>query len=210
MKLRIPETRVPTPSKPGVPSKPDPVTPTPGSGRPSRPRKPTVAPVEVPPNEFGSTLEKLLGNKFAKSRVNEEEIYAALVLHQLKEQFGGQYSVDFRATYKLNAFDKPKGETFASAERAANDSLKFFVESTLLTEEQAQAIKDKAFALAQLDNNKTALWDGTGDTKADTSFTNAQRLIQARLDQASEGVNGSSSRRVRGKTAKNPKLSAVG
>jgi hypothetical protein len=177
--------------------------------------------VEVPANDFGATLEDLLGNKYEKSKVSEEEIYAALILYQIKDKFGSQYYEDWKATYKLNAFDKPKNESFASAERAANDSMKFFTDSTLLTEDEAQAIKDKAFALAQIDKNKGKLWDHAGDTVAVSNFSNAQRLMQARLNKAAAeerlqahqnnaSGNLTSSAKVKSAKIKTPKISAVG
>ena len=220
MKLRLPEPQPPVPSKPTTPSNPGNVTPTPGTRRPSR-RRPEPAPVEEPSNEFGAALEDLLGNKYAKTKVSEEEIYAALILYQLKDKFGQQHYEDWKATYKLNAFDKPKNENFASAERAANDSMKFFTDSTLLTTEEAKAIKDKAFALAQIDKNKGKLYDHAGDTVAVSNFANAQRLMQARLNKAAaeerlqarqNNTSGDLTTSSKVKTAKikTPKFSAVG
>ena len=220
MKLRLPDPPPPVPSQPTTPSNPGTVTPQPGTRRPGR-RRPEPAPVEEPPNDFGSTLEDLLGNKYAKTKVSEEEIYAALILYQLKDKFGQQYYDDWKATFKLNAFDKPKNESFASAERAANDSMKFFTDSTLLTEDEAQAIKDKAFAMAQLDSNKGKLWDHAGETVAVSNFANAQRLMQARINKAAAeerlqahqnnaSGNLTSSVRVKSQKVKTPKISAVG
>lgn len=220
MKLRLPEPQPPVPAKPSTPSNPGNVTPTPGTRRPGR-RRPEPAPVEEPSNEFGATLEDLLGNKYAKTKVSEEEIYAALILYQLKDKFGEQHYEDWKATFKLNAFDKPKNERFSSAERAANDSMKFFTDSTLLTNEEAQAIKDKAFALAQIDKNKGKLYDHTGDTVAVSNFSNAQRLMQARLNKAAaeerlqarqNNTSGDLTTSTKGRKPKirTPKFSAVG
>lgn len=177
----------------------------------SRRRKPGR--VEEPSTDFGKTLQSLLGKKQGEQKVSEEEIYAAAILHQLKTK-GDQYTSDWKATYKLNAFDKPSKEKVASAERAANDSMKFFVESTLLTDDEAKAIKQKAFDMAQLDDKTGKLWDHIGGDKentiAVTSFSNAQKLIQERLDAQSSSSAQTKTVKVMGKTVVLKKFSAVG
>lgn len=195
--------------RPSVTPPPPPVTP-PTPSNPSTPgRRPTPRPslAEVPSNEFGKTLESLLGNKFGKSSVSEEEIYAALIFHQLKTTFGKQFAKDWKSTFELSSLDKPMSERRPSAERAANDALKFFVESTLITKDQAKEIKQTAFELAQLDKNKDALWDDTGGgtdkTIAVKSFAKVQDLVQTRLD----NLNSISSKRGKGQSKK---VSAVG
>ena len=73
------------PPPPAPPPPPTHVTPH----RPSRrPHKPVVAPVEEPPNAFGSVLESLLGNKYKDTKVSEEELYAALIVYQIKQKYG--------------------------------------------------------------------------------------------------------------------------
>lgn len=174
--------------------------------RPSR--KPGRA--EEPSTDFGKTLQSLLGKKQSDQKVSEEEIYAAIILQQLKDKYGSQYTSDWKSTFKLNAFDKPSKEKFASAERAANDSMKFFVESTLLTEEEAKSMKATAFSLAQLDDRTDKLWDHQGgdreNTVAVTSFSNAQKLIQERLTTGTSSASVKSSRKV----AATKKLAVIG
>jgi hypothetical protein len=175
-------------------------------------RKPTRKPgrAEEPSTDFGKTLQSLLGKKQSDQKVSEEEIYAALILQQLKDKYGSQYTSDWKSTFKLNAFDKPSKEKFASAERAANDSMKFFVESTLLSEDEAKSIKDTAFNLAQLDNRTDKLWDHQGgdreNTIAVTSFSNAQKMIQERLNAGTSSASVKSSRKV----AATKKLAVIG
>jgi hypothetical protein len=177
----------------------------------SRRRKPGK--VEEPSTDFGKTLQSLLGKKQSDQKVSEEEIYAALILHQLKAK-GDQYTSDWKSTYKLNEFDKPAKEKVASAERAADDSMKFFVESTLLTQDEAKAIKQTAFGIAQLDDKTNKLWDHFGGDKentiAVTSFSNAQKLIQERLDAQTTSSTQTKTMKVLGKTVQVKKFSAVG
>jgi len=205
MSFKIP--RIPKPPPPPTPpTPPTPVTPS----RPGGNRRPTTQPVEEPSNSFGKTLEGLLGNKYASTKVSEEELYAALIMHQLKQKFGNEYINDFKTTFKLNTFDKlPNESKEASAERAANVAMKFFVESTLLSSAEAKEIKDTAFQLAQLDSRTDKLWDKFGgdpqNTIAVTSFAKGQKLIQERLD----ALQSSSAKSMRAR-AKLKKISAMG
>lgn len=217
MKFSIPELlrpRKPSPP-PVVPTPPttptNPTTPSQPSRRPSRP---PVAPVEQEPNEFGKTLESLLGNKYRSSKVSEEELYAALIVHQIKQKYGDRDAGDWKTLFNFAMTDKPKNERReASAERAANVVMDNFFgkDSIIIPEAEAKKIKETAFRLAQLDDNKDQLWDKYGgdrdNTVATTSFARAQHLMQKRLD-AEERASTSSVRRASRKKAKT--LSEVG
>ncbi len=215
MKFRIPDLLRPRKPAPPATTPPQPTTPT-TPARPStpsrRPSRPTVAPVEEAPNEFGKTLESLLGNKYKTSKVSEEELYAALVVHQIKQKYGDRDANDWKTLFKFSITDKPKGEyKEASAERAANDVMDEFFgkNSIIIPADEAKKIKDTAFRLAQLDKRTDKLWDKYGgdreNTVAVTSFSRAQKLVQQRLD--AEAATSSASVR---KSAKTKKLSQVG
>jgi hypothetical protein len=215
MKFRIPDLLRPRKPAPPATTPPQPTTPT-TPARPStpsrRPSRPTVAPVEEAPNEFGKTLESLLGNKYKTSKVSEEELYAALVVHQIKQKYGDRDANDWKTLFKFSITDKPKGEyKEASAERAANDVMDEFFgkNSIIIPADEAKKIKDTAFRLAQLDKRTDKLWDKFGgdreNTVAVTSFSRAQKLVQQRLD--AEAATSSASVR---KSAKTKKLSQVG
>jgi len=218
MKFRIPDLLRPRKPAPPATTPPRPTTPTTPT-RPSnpstpsrRPSKPTVAPVEEPPNEFGKTLESLLGNKYKSTKVSEEELYAALIVHQIKQKYGERDANDWKTLFKFSMTDKPKGEfKEASAERAANDVMDEFFgkNSIIIPEAEAKKIKDTAFRLAQLDSRTDKLWDKYGgdpeNTIAVTSFARAQRLVQERLDAEANTTSGA----IR-KSAKVKKLSKVG
>ena len=215
MKLSIPELLKPRkPAKPSV-TPPTPTTPT-TPARPSipsrRPSKPAVAPVEEPPNDFGKTLESLLGNKYKTTKVSEEELYAALIVHQIKQKYGDRDANDWKTLFKFSMTDKPKSEfREPSAERAANDVMdKFFgKDSIIIPADEAKKIKDTAFRLAQLDKRTDKLWDKFGgdpeNTIAVTSFSRAQKLVQERLD-----AEANTSSAVVRMSAKTKKLRQVG
>ena len=168
-------------------------------------------------------LNTAVGNYISKSGLsqdpNNNASYSLVIqltqrAQQIKDKYGDQYTSDWKATFKLNSFDKPSREKVASSERAANDSMKFFVESTLLTADEAKAIKDKAFSVAQLDNRTDKLWDNTGGgtdkTIANTSFSNAQKLIQERLDGQTTTATQTKTMKIMGKKVQIKKFSTVG
>jgi hypothetical protein len=168
--------------------------------------------VEEPPNDFGKTLESLLGNKYKNTLLSEEELYAALIFHQIKQKYGDRDANDWKTLFKFSMTDKPKTEfREASAERAANDVMdKFFAkDSIIIPADEAKKIKDTAFRLAQLDKRTDKLWDKFGgdreNTIAVTSFSRAQKLVQERLD--AEANTSSAVVRMR---AKMKKLRQVG
>lgn len=158
-------------------------------------RKPSRGP--APTTEFGRTLRDLLGNTFKATQVNEEELFAATAHQLILNRYGEDVAEDFKSAFKLNMTDKPTAERFASPERAAKESLRFFVNSTLITREEARQIRQLAFTTAQLDSNLDFVWDSLGETRAVTSFAAGERLVQGRLE-ASGNAPIIASRRGRG------------
>ncbi len=136
----------------------------------------------TPTTEFGRSLKDLLGKTANAGEVNEEELFAASAHQLLKNRFGAQAAEDFKSAFRLNMVDKPKVERFSSPERAAKETLKFFVKATLLTKEEATNIRSLAFEVAQLDDNKSKVWDSWGHTRAVTSFKKGQEMVQSRLE----------------------------
>lgn len=160
--------------------------------KPSRSSNPTT--------DFGRTLKDLLGNTFQPGQVNEEELFAATTHQLILNRYGASVAEDFKSAFRLNMADKPPSERVASAERATKESLKFFVNSTLMTKEEAQQIRQLALTTCQLDDNVDVAWDSLGDTKAITSFANGEKLVQGRLE-ASGNAPITASRRGRSKAA---------
>jgi hypothetical protein len=137
-----------------------------------------------PTTEFGRTLKDLLGRAAIAGQLNEEELFAATTYQLIANRFGEQTAKDFKSAFRLNMTDKPQRERYASPERATKESLKFFVDSTIMTAEEAKSIRQLAFNAAQLDDNHDKVWDSWGDTRAVTSFRRGQNLVQERLEES--------------------------
>lgn len=147
-------------------------------------------------NEFGNTLKNLLGSSAVKGKLSEEELFAATAHQLVKNRYGSQMGKDFRSVFRLSMADKPATERYASAERAAKETLRFFRDSTLLTREQVREVRQLAFSTAQLDDNARKLWDNWGDTKAVTRNKRGQELIQSRLEELGESPVTSTERKT--------------
>lgn len=154
-----------------------------------------------PTTEFGRSLRDLLGRPAIAGQLNEEELFAATTYQLIANRFGEQTAKDFKSAFRLNMVDKPARERFASPERATKESLKFFVESTIMTREEARGIRELAFSAAQLDDDHTKVWDSWGETRAVTSFRRGQTLVQGRLEESGEAPVSIASRRREGMSA---------
>ena len=73
---------------------------------------------------------------------------------------------------------------YASAEKAAQETLRYLSNSGDIERSEAGAVKGQAFAASQLDSNHSYLYDNIGPTKAVSSFSNAISLISKRLASA--------------------------
>ena len=133
--------------------------------------------------DFGKVIQTLLGRKSGSQEVSEEDLFAAACFKIIKQQYGVEMARDFKAAFKLAQVDKPAKEMYPSSERAAKEALDFFVKSTILSKEQADGVRQIAGAVCQLDD-KPAIWDSWGDTKAVTTFANAQVQVGERLQEA--------------------------
>ncbi len=147
-------------------------------------RKPSK--VTEPTTEFGKTLQNLMGKRDQTSEINEEELFAGTVYQLVKNRFGNDLAGDFKSAYQLNLVDKPMTERASSAERAAKDTLKFLVSSTLLSRDDARSIRDTAFSAAQIDDTSDFLWDSIGETRAVTSVERGARIVQKRLEDSGD------------------------
>lgn len=146
----------------------------------------------APTTEFGESLKTLLGKTAIAREVSEEELFAASAHQLIKNRYGDQTAEDFKSAFRLNMADKPENEKHASAERSANEALKFFVRSSLMTKDEVKSIRDVAFEVAQLDDDRSKLWDNWGDSRAVTSVKRGEVLVQKRLDEVGSTQAGSS------------------
>lgn len=111
--------------------------------------------------DFNSTLKAFLAPD-QSNKVSEEELFSALVQERIKKTKGESALSEFKTLFESakQRLRKPNG--FVPVEDAAKEALKEFRDTQKISKEEADTIYSQAFAGAQLDQNKDALFDGRG------------------------------------------------
>jgi hypothetical protein len=132
--------------------------------------------------EFDTTLKSLIRPDGA-NKVSEEDLFSALVQERIKKEKGDETLQEFQTMLqqKQDAMRKPDG--FVPVEDSTKAALIQLRDSGKLTEAEADTLYSKAFAGAQLDDNKEALFDNRGGAE-DSSIAVAtleQALLSSRV-----------------------------
>lgn len=162
-------------------------------------------------DEFIATLRSLLGNSSA-NEVSEEDLFAAIVKDKIKDLKGDEALESFNTSLGEASTSIRRPDGFVSAEDATKEALKALRTAGTLTAEETDSIYSEAFAGAQLDDNKDALFDSRGNESDPTKAVAAMEAallgvrtvmtdikdkkveVTARsVDEASFGHNGSAS-----------------
>jgi hypothetical protein len=152
---------------------------------------PTVATVAVRhssvPDGFGAQLEQVLAREpYRKDRdnVSEEELFAGILELRIGAVHGSFVKDQFR-TVLAGELERQASNGRVSYETAANRSLRSLARAGGITLEDASVRKAEAFRAAQLDRNKSALYDRTGGpddpTIAIGNRSSAARAVERRL-----------------------------
>ena len=142
---------------------------------------PSTPSVSTPTNstEFDKTLKVFLGDDPAK-KVSEEDLFSALVSERVKTAKGDKQGSKFQEVLEAKKNSMKKGDGYVPMEDATKAALVEARETGLLTKEETDTIYSEAFAAAQLDDNKGALFDGRGGANDTT-------VAVASLEQALAG-----------------------
>lgn len=122
----------------------------------------STAPAQTSANtEFGGFLKGVLTPDSA-NKVNEEDLFSAIVQQRVKNAKGDEALSKFQETLTKakDSMRKPNGHV--PIEDATKAALIQAREAGILTKEEADKIYSEAFAAAQLDDNKEVLYDGRG------------------------------------------------
>lgn len=109
-----------------------------------------------------ATIFRSLITPDAGNNVNEEELFAALARERVKALKGDEAAAKYDQLLESNkaALRKPNG--FVSHEELGIKTLKDLRAAGTLSAEEADQIYSESFEAAQLDGNKTALFDSRG------------------------------------------------
>ncbi len=111
--------------------------------------------------EFDTTLKALLGSDSA-SKVSEEEVFSALIQERIGKMKGEESLSAFKGFLAESKERLRKPDGFIPIEDATKDALRRFRDAGKISAEEADSAYSQAFAGAQLDANKNALYDNRG------------------------------------------------
>lgn len=123
------------------------------------------APPATEQDENGTPFDTFLRTLITPAegdKVNEEDLYSALLQERIKKLHGDEAAEEYRTLFDEKKVALRRADGVERIEDAANETIAALVESGTLTVEDADKIKAEAFHAAQLDNNKEALWDSRG------------------------------------------------
>jgi hypothetical protein len=157
--------------------------------------------------DFNTTLKAFLSPD-KSNKVSEEELFSALVQERIKKTKGESALSEFKGLFESakKRLQKPNG--FIPVEDAAKEALKEFRDAKKITKEEADSIYSQAFAGAQLDQNKEALFDGRGGPN-DPTIAVADMEQALLLSGALIGKFDSGAEKVTARTLDEPSNAAV-
>lgn len=127
-----------------------------------------------------------------EGKINEEQLFAGIVEERVKVTMGVDIAKKFHERFEL-AMSRI-GSKANVVENAVRRALKFMVKSDLLSQKQALKIHSEAFAAAQIDDNKTLLFDSIG---GGADKTVAVKEMNRAVEVAIERLNAYDSGKVR-------------
>ncbi|MEY4668043.1 MAG: hypothetical protein RL518_742 [Pseudomonadota bacterium] len=123
---------------------------------------PSPTPAQAPADsEFTSFLKGILTPDSA-NKVNEEDLFSAVVQERVKNSKGDDTLKKFQETLTQMKESMKKPDGHVPVEDATKAALVKARETGLLSKEEVDTIYSEAFAAAQLDDNKEVLFDGRG------------------------------------------------
>lgn len=122
--------------------------------------------VESAEDEFAKFMRQALGGA-AKTEVNEEELFAALIDQRL-EQEDPEAAAFYREAKARLMVSMARGDGYVPVEDVAAAALRETVAEGKIDEDTAALINGQAFAAAQLDDNHDALYDSHGSAEDPT------------------------------------------
>lgn len=137
---------------------------------------------------FGDTLNDLLGAYSARQKVSEEDLFAATLGQQIKEQLGDEAYGNYRTVLKIAMTEAEPGRSGPSSEYAARETMHYLVQSGVLSKDQSRAIRQFSRQSAQLDDDHRLFDNNAGgpgdDSKAVAAFSKVEQMMTERFTAA--------------------------
>jgi hypothetical protein len=170
------------------------------------------APAQAPTStDFTGFIEGVL-TPDAANKVNEEELFSALVQERVKNAKGDETLKKFQETLTQVKESMKRPDGAVPVEDATKAALIRAREAGILTKEEADKIYSEAFEAAQLDDNKELLYDGKGGgndpTIAVAAMEQALLLSSGMIEKFNSGSLKATIRSV--EEANGPKAATIG
>ena len=139
-------------------------------------------------NALGSLRQNLLNRlePNGKNRVNEDELFAAIVFHEVKELHGRKAVKAFNEHYE-EFLGKKVANRQGSEEFATNRALKKTRLDGFFSAEDAQAMRNQAYTTAQIDGNPYKTYTDSGRARASLDVNEAIQNAQDAMDRVLRG-----------------------
>lgn len=142
---------------------------------------------------FESYLKGLLEPQAQGGEINEEQLFGALIQQQIQATKGDAAATQYHQLLVNERAATKRKDGGVQEERSARSALRALVGSGVLTQDEANRIHSTAFQGAQLDANKSALWDSTSGpndpSKATATLAKAISLAQSAVDTLTEATS---------------------
>jgi len=170
------------------------------------------APIQAPAStDFTGFLKGVL-TPDAANKVNEEDLFSAIVQERVKTAKGDETLKKFQETLTQVKDSMKRPDGAVPVEDATKAALIKARDAGLLTKEEADKIYSEAFEAAQLDDNKQLLYDGKGGgndpTIAVAAMEQALLLSSGMIDKFNNGAMKATIRSV--EEANDPKVATIG
>lgn len=149
----------------------------------------TAKPITSNTFSFQDTLSSIL-EPDEKGNVNEEQLFAAIIEERLITQAGKSPANTFSELYEKYQQELQWENGYVPLENAAEKALGGLVEEGILDQKDADDLHSLAFQAAQLDDDKTHLYDSMGSTMA-------VMFVNLAIEAAEEEINAIASGAVR-------------
>lgn len=117
----------------------------------------------------GASFEDMLKSLMqqdSKGKIDEEQLYAALINERLTTKIGADAGSTYQNLLKTYKHDLQWENGYVPVEQSAGKALQELVDQGVLDRAEAESINAQAFKAAQLDDNTAALYDSLGSTVA--------------------------------------------
>ena len=139
-------------------------------------------PITKSGSSFSASLKQLVGKSSPDDMVSEQDLFAAMIGQQLKDQLGDDAYNQYKTALKIGLSGPMPGHSGPSAAYSARQAMEYLVLTGTISQEDSRAIRRFSRDSSQLDDNHRRLYDGFAgpgdDTAAAASLSEVEGLYE--------------------------------